>query len=70
LKTICVLDIKTRTVAAGPRSEAEFSRGVPQIVVDKEGNRAVSIMWTPFMPMNIISTSFGQPARTGSGRID
>jgi hypothetical protein len=41
-------------VAAGPRSEAEFFFGAPQIVVEKEGHRAVSIMSTlqPNVPAN------------------
>jgi hypothetical protein len=45
-------------VGAGPRSEAEFFSRPPQIVVEKEGNRAVSIMWTPFNPLHKPPTHF------------
>jgi hypothetical protein len=64
-----VLDIETRTVAAGPQCEAEFSRGTPQIVVEKEGNRAVSIMCTPFMHAPINPTPFIQPNSSGAVSI-
>jgi hypothetical protein len=39
-----MLGINQRTVAATPRSEAEYLHGVPQIVVEKDGCAVVSIM--------------------------